>query len=145
MKFLRFHKFIFFYAQIEKSFSIYKMEAYFNTTKRSRRIPKRTEKIVIQRNTVNNRGKEANCYVCNKRIWIKQRDTWHDSHVIARANRGTDDSYNLRIACKDCNWKCGTQNMDVFKALCRIEKSCDNIRKVDKGIQKLQRQSFLFH
>jgi 5-methylcytosine-specific restriction endonuclease McrA len=57
------------------------------------------------------------CYVCARKITIKKKNnnTFHASHVRARANGGNDELKNLRPCCETCNLKMNTQDLEEYK------------------------------
>ena len=59
----------------------------------------------------------GNCYVCARKITIKKKNnnTFHASHVRARANGGNDELKNLRPCCETCNLKMNTQDLEEYK------------------------------
>ncbi len=51
------------------------------------------------------------CTVCGVDIDI---NTFECGHILARANGGTNDSYNLAPVCRQCNMKMGTKSIRDF-------------------------------
>lgn len=55
---------------------------------------------------------EGRCYCCKNKI---ERDNFEAGHVEPVSEGGTNELYNLRPICFDCNRSMGNMNLDDFK------------------------------
>lgn len=54
----------------------------------------------------------VNCVICKKNKITPS--TFVKGHIIAKAKGGTNDLYNLRAICAECNSSMGTMNMNEY-------------------------------
>lgn len=72
------------------------------------------------------------CYVCEQQINKKK---FHLGHVRPKKYGGTKTLDNVYTLSEDCNWKCGTHNLEEYKLiydeLHKINFKLNNLRKND--------------
>lgn len=68
-------------------------------------------------------GLDGICDVCEKLI---TNNTFHAGHIIAESKGGSNNLDNLKPLCPSCNYECGTENLDDFKAKYKYQKNIED-------------------
>lgn len=93
---------------------------YIPTTKKRKKPIPATVKRLVWNTYIGEEIGKAKCICCN--LTDITQLSFHCGHVIAEANGGEINVYNLRPICQNCNSSMRTQNLEEFKKLLQVKK-----------------------